>query len=170
MLETPHVHPDPARPLVCPYCHARFADHEKRWACPRCGTEHHDDCARENGRCTVMGCEAIVLGAVPRPPRAPGAPLDLDAVVREAALRHQREEERRRELEPTPAQKKKAARAARRRARRRARDLREELASPTFEEAPPTVAPSLLARLALAVFFFLLALVAAVILQAAGHR
>jgi hypothetical protein len=35
------------------------------WTCPECSTRLHEDCARENGRCTVLGC-ATVVKASPR--------------------------------------------------------------------------------------------------------
>src|SRR4051812_29358814 len=43
----------------CPYCHGEIAvDAASAWACLRCGTSHHQGCARENGRCTLLGCGA----------------------------------------------------------------------------------------------------------------
>jgi hypothetical protein len=58
----------PERAPICPYCHDRLASEETAaWTCPRCGTRHHDGCARENGRCTLLGCGA------PHPRPLPGA-------------------------------------------------------------------------------------------------
>lgn len=53
----------------CPYCHAGFTSSERIWECPRCKTSIHDECARQHGGCTVLGCGALVgdvPGAAPR--------------------------------------------------------------------------------------------------------
>jgi hypothetical protein len=54
-------------PLTCPYCHASAAALEALWACPRCKTVHHKACAAENGRCTILGCEAPFVAAPAKP-------------------------------------------------------------------------------------------------------
>jgi len=41
----------------CPFCHGLLGD-EQTWRCPRCDTVHHAECARENRRCTLLGCAA----------------------------------------------------------------------------------------------------------------
>jgi hypothetical protein len=41
---------------TCPYCRAGLLAGEPSTACPRCETEHHAECYRENGGCTVFGC------------------------------------------------------------------------------------------------------------------
>jgi hypothetical protein len=53
--------------VTCPFCHMELKRAEPVWTCPLCSTRHHDECARDNGRCTVMGCGAIVRCE----PRAP---------------------------------------------------------------------------------------------------
>jgi hypothetical protein len=52
----------------CPFCHALAGEVDRLWPCPRCGTVHHEDCARENGQCTILGCCEAVSG------RAAGLP------------------------------------------------------------------------------------------------
>jgi TM2 domain-containing membrane protein YozV len=42
--------------LTCPYCRTGFEEHDEIVACPDCATQHHADCLRENGGCTVFGC------------------------------------------------------------------------------------------------------------------
>jgi hypothetical protein len=39
----------------CPFCHSDV-EQGTRWECPGCGTVHHEECAREAKRCTVLGC------------------------------------------------------------------------------------------------------------------
>ncbi|MEZ0231055.1 MAG: hypothetical protein ACAI25_20740 [Planctomycetota bacterium] len=63
----------------CPYCHADVKG--AAWECPGCGTVHHEDCARENGSCTVLGCRRSfakpgVVAPAPRGRQLPpvGAP------------------------------------------------------------------------------------------------
>lgn len=41
---------------TCPYCRTPFEPEDEVIACPACGTQHHADCAEENGGCTVFGC------------------------------------------------------------------------------------------------------------------
>ena len=59
----------------CPYCHASVLGAERLWTCPRCTTEHHEDCARENGQCTLLGCPELVnvpaRADLPRVERSP---------------------------------------------------------------------------------------------------
>ena len=50
----------PARAPSCPYCHGELAG--ELWTCPKCGTGHHMDCARDNGKCTLLGCGARFEG------------------------------------------------------------------------------------------------------------
>jgi hypothetical protein len=41
----------------CPYCHVDIAEDAKDLAaCARCKTLHHDECFREHGGCTLLGC------------------------------------------------------------------------------------------------------------------
>jgi TM2 domain-containing membrane protein YozV len=69
---------------TCPYCSAQVAAEDAdRFACPSCGAEHHGECWRENGGCTVFGCSAAPsegptvtvgatdLNALPPPAAAP---------------------------------------------------------------------------------------------------
>ena len=42
--------------LTCPYCRTGFEEDDEIVACPDCATQHHADCLRENGGCTVFGC------------------------------------------------------------------------------------------------------------------
>ena len=51
-MET-HVH-ERSRPHTCPFCHDELGG--ETWTCPACHTAQHLDCARENGRCTSLGC------------------------------------------------------------------------------------------------------------------
>jgi hypothetical protein len=44
----------------CPYCHVEFRSVEVVWTCPQCGTRQHRTCARDLGRCTVLGCDELV--------------------------------------------------------------------------------------------------------------
>jgi hypothetical protein len=73
-----HVGAHPAqRAPHCPYCHADIASADADvWTCPRCSTRHHDACARENGRCTLLGCgaphERPLRHTEPSGPRADG--------------------------------------------------------------------------------------------------
>jgi hypothetical protein len=58
----PSVRTDQERAsCICPYCRASLAEAEG-WRCPSCATPHHLECARENGRCTVMGCANVAPG------------------------------------------------------------------------------------------------------------
>jgi hypothetical protein len=66
-----HEHEGQARPR-CPYCHADLG-REALWTCPGCATLYHQDCARENGRCAVLGCLRATPEAEPRP--APPPPV-----------------------------------------------------------------------------------------------
>lgn len=47
-----------ASPLraTCPYCRTPFEEDDEIVACPGCATQHHADCLKENGGCTVFGC------------------------------------------------------------------------------------------------------------------
>ncbi len=63
--------------MRCPYCHDALGL-AKRWQCPACRTRHHDECARENARCTVLGCGYVALRLADFMPPRPGL---LDAVV-----------------------------------------------------------------------------------------
>src|SRR5512140_1292554 len=42
---------------VCPYCQTPIAAGAEVVVCPDCGTTHHAECWRENGRCTTFGCD-----------------------------------------------------------------------------------------------------------------
>jgi hypothetical protein len=66
------LHPRGA--AACPYCHERLATGVRVWRCNRCVTPHHDECAREHGRCTIYGCGAIY--------KASPAPVAYAAPVR----------------------------------------------------------------------------------------
>ncbi|MGC8863033.1 MAG: RING finger protein [Armatimonadota bacterium] len=45
----------------CPYCLGPMADAVETVTCPRCGTVHHAECWRDNGRCSVHGCDGWVV-------------------------------------------------------------------------------------------------------------
>ncbi len=57
--------------VTCPFCHMELRSAEPIWTCPICSTRHHEECARENGRCTILGCDALVPRDRPRPVVAP---------------------------------------------------------------------------------------------------
>lgn len=44
-----------SRPVVCPFCR-EAVDPGSSVACTGCETLHHDECWRENGRCTTYAC------------------------------------------------------------------------------------------------------------------
>jgi hypothetical protein len=58
-LDPPRADESPPGEARCPYCHD--AIHEGV-ACKSCGTPHHLDCWRENGRCTTAGCGSTSHG------------------------------------------------------------------------------------------------------------
>jgi hypothetical protein len=67
----------------CPFCHSRVLDSERHWICRRCKTLHHEDCARENGRCTLLGCgEATIVERRPGEPPLPPVARSYRAVAR----------------------------------------------------------------------------------------
>lgn len=74
------LHEHRERPATCPFCRAAVRRGEATWECPRCATLHHQECAKENHRCTVLGCEgrfstaevaarATAADTTPAPPR-----------------------------------------------------------------------------------------------------
>lgn len=70
-MESLRIKEDPAATPRCPFCHADVAGAPALWTCPGCSTPHHADCARENGRCTVLGCGAPFERADPTESPAP---------------------------------------------------------------------------------------------------
>jgi hypothetical protein len=56
---------------TCPFCRGAILTSERAWTCRGCATVHHEECARENGACTVMGCgrrlETVAPAATRRP-------------------------------------------------------------------------------------------------------
>ncbi len=63
----------------CPYCHSDLGV-ERVWECPRCGTRHHESCAHENGRCTLLGCATSVE-------QGPTTAVLTDSLARAAPVR-----------------------------------------------------------------------------------
>jgi len=45
----------------CPYCHDMLEDGAALVTCDGCGTQHHQVCATELGRCSVLGCASLVI-------------------------------------------------------------------------------------------------------------
>ncbi len=41
---------------TCPYCRTPFEEDDEIVTCSGCATQHHADCLKENGGCTVFGC------------------------------------------------------------------------------------------------------------------
>ena len=48
-------------PGKCPYCLGIIDDYAERVRCPSCGSSHHRECWRANGKCAVYGCDGAVL-------------------------------------------------------------------------------------------------------------
>lgn len=69
----------------CPYCHDMLQDGAELVACPQCHTQHHEVCAAELGRCSVLGCAAPV-----EIEREPGETEQRLAVRRRVRARVQR--------------------------------------------------------------------------------
>ncbi len=42
---------------VCPYCLSPIEDKAEKVRCPVCGVDHHAECWRANGKCSVYGCD-----------------------------------------------------------------------------------------------------------------
>ena len=42
---------------TCPYCLSPIEKRAERVRCPVCGVDHHAECWRANGKCSVYGCE-----------------------------------------------------------------------------------------------------------------
>ncbi|MCO5170398.1 MAG: hypothetical protein M9894_29020 [Planctomycetes bacterium] len=62
--------------LRCPYCLAALlgpSSQDAVVACAACGTEHHQACFLEHGRCTVLGCRAARFRADPGAARVVGS-------------------------------------------------------------------------------------------------
>lgn len=62
--------------LRCPYCLASLlgaSSNDAVVACAACGTEHHQACFLEHGRCTVLGCRAARFRADPGAARVIGS-------------------------------------------------------------------------------------------------
>ncbi len=59
--------------MTCPFCHMALGAAEPIWTCPTCSTRHHEECARDNRHCTVLGCQGRVPAAAAsqasQPPR-----------------------------------------------------------------------------------------------------
>jgi hypothetical protein len=54
-----HEHATPTR--RCPWCHESLVHLQQRtWQCPGCAAEYHPSCAREAGKCAVLGCARVV--------------------------------------------------------------------------------------------------------------
>jgi len=52
-----HLHEhERGKDVRCPFCHDELGAAEK-WTCPSCGTVHHADCVKDNGRCAELGCK-----------------------------------------------------------------------------------------------------------------
>lgn len=84
-----HVEPTHSRPQhpTCPYCHAPLDASEPAWECPGCGTKHHTGCARENGRCTILGCERHFVEPTRRPVARSSSPdVSLGARLRKLGV------------------------------------------------------------------------------------
>lgn len=43
-------------PIVCPYCKVSIGGTAQQQTCPRCSTQHHADCWKIHGKCSVFGC------------------------------------------------------------------------------------------------------------------
>ena len=41
----------------CPYCLSPIGEAESKVRCPVCGVVHHEECWRDNGKCSVYGCD-----------------------------------------------------------------------------------------------------------------
>jgi len=41
----------------CPYCLSPIQVNEDKVRCPVCGVDHHTECWRMNGKCSVYGCD-----------------------------------------------------------------------------------------------------------------
>ncbi len=48
---------------ICPYCRTTIEANAPAVVCPQCGIPHHEDCWRENGRCTTFGCQGRATSA-----------------------------------------------------------------------------------------------------------
>lgn len=64
----------------CPYCHDLLEDGATLVTCGLCHTQHHEVCAAELGRCSVLGCAAPV--EVDREPGETAERLDVRRRVR----------------------------------------------------------------------------------------
>lgn len=42
---------------TCPYCLGPIEEKAEKVRCPVCGVDHHAECWRVNGKCSVYGCE-----------------------------------------------------------------------------------------------------------------
>jgi len=42
---------------TCPYCLSPIEDRAEKVRCPVCGVDHHAECWRANGKCSVYGCD-----------------------------------------------------------------------------------------------------------------
>lgn len=42
---------------TCPYCLGPIEENAEKVRCPVCGVDHHAECWRTNGKCSVYGCE-----------------------------------------------------------------------------------------------------------------
>lgn len=59
---------------TCPFCKGELSG--RTWVCSGCHTAHHEECARENERCTSLGCGRLF--------EAPVRPLTVVGVARRA--------------------------------------------------------------------------------------
>ena len=42
---------------TCPYCLSPIEEKAEKIRCPVCGVDHHAECWRANGKCSVYGCD-----------------------------------------------------------------------------------------------------------------
>ncbi len=70
----------------CPYCHDVLVSDPVRVTCEGCGTEHHQACLEELGRCPVAGCAT--------PGTAPDAAAPRPATIDDAERLRRRVRER----------------------------------------------------------------------------
>jgi len=42
---------------TCPYCLSPIESKAEKVRCPICGVDHHAECWRANGKCSVYGCD-----------------------------------------------------------------------------------------------------------------
>ncbi len=50
-----------SEPGKCPYCLGNIGESDERVRCPRCGSSHHRECWKANGKCAVYGCDGAAL-------------------------------------------------------------------------------------------------------------